>query len=226
LPIKLLIESAQKLSRKPRVIFASTATVYGLTSKSPVFETLKAKPVTTYDLHKHSAENELILASSKNIINAISLRFSNVFGPSLNEAMEADRGILSQVVKMALIGKPITIYGAGNFVRDYVFIKDVIDAIIQVSIIKRPHNIYNVGSGVGTTIEKVFNLIAIEVQRQTGRKVDIQNVEWPKGLHKIEKRNFTASIDLIISDTDWRPKISIEKGIELLIKHYIDEKSS
>ena len=51
IPIKLLIESAQKLSRKPRVIFASTATVYGLTHVSPVSETLKPKPITKYDLH-------------------------------------------------------------------------------------------------------------------------------------------------------------------------------
>ena len=208
------------------MIFASTATVYGLTNKSPVLETLKPKPITKYDLHKYLAEKELTKANEENIINASSLRFSNVFGPSLSEASETDRGILSKVVKMALKGESIKIYGDGNFIRDYVFIEDVVEAMIHTSITSSSKSIFNVASGVGTPVQKVFNMVAIEVERLTGNKVNIVNVDWPKGLHRIEKRNFTASIDLLISNSDWRPKISLEKGIQLLIKHYLNEKTS
>lgn len=226
MPIKLLIESARQLSKKPRVIFASTATVYGLIKKTPVSESFKTMPITTYDSHKLEAENALTIASKKNIINASSLRLSNVYGPSLSEALGSDRGILSRVVKMALLGNSIKIYGDGNFVRDYIFIEDVIEAMIELSIIEAQKEIYNVATGIGSTVKAVFKLIANEIERQTGRKVDIQNIEWPKGSHRIETRNFTASIELIISNTNWRPKTSLENGIKLLIKHYIDERAS
>ena len=226
IPIKLLIESAQRLSRKPRVIFASTATVYGLTHVSPVSETLKPKPITKYDLHKYLAEKELTRANQENIINASSLRFSNVFGPSLNESSEADRGILSKVVKMALEGKSIKIYGDGKYLRDYVFIEDAVDAMIHASIITSSKSIFNAASGVSTSVQKAFNMVAIEVERMTGNKVQVVNIAWPKKIHRIEKRNFTASIDLLISNSEWRPKVSLQKGIQLLIKHYLNEKTS
>jgi len=222
-PINFLINASQELYKRPRVIFASTATVYGLTDKIPVLETLKPNPITKYDLHKYMAEKELSKASKKNIISATSLRFSNVFGPSLSEASESDRGILSRVVKKALKGESIKIYGGGNFIRDYIYIEDVVDAMICASIMTSPKSVFNVASGIGTSLKDVFNIVAFEIERVTGNKVDVTNVAWPKGLNRIEKRNFVASIDLLTSESNWHPKVSLEKGIKLLISEYIDD---
>tara|TARA_B110000967_G_scaffold209987_2_gene269261 strand:+ start:22838 stop:23794 length:957 start_codon:yes stop_codon:yes gene_type:complete len=222
-PVNMLINAAKELSRRPRVIFASTATVYGLTEKIPVFENLMPNPITVYDSHKYLVEKKLSKASEENIISAVSLRFSNVFGPSLIEASESDRGILSKVVRLALEGESIKIYGDGDFIRDYIYIEDVVEALIQVSIITSRKSIFNVASGIGTSLKDVFSLVASEIEKATGNKVHITNVEWPKGVSRIEKRNFVASIDLLMSETSWCPKVSLKRGIQLLIRDYIDE---
>ena len=99
-PIIQLINASKKLSRIPRVVFSSTATVYGLTEVLPVLETRRPNPITTYDLHKFFAEQQLLLASSCNIINAISLRLANVYGPSPTESLAKDRGTLSKITRM------------------------------------------------------------------------------------------------------------------------------
>jgi len=82
LPIAHLVAAAQAAGHKRRVVFASTATVYGLTDSLPVAEDAEPKPVTIYDLHKLFAEKQLELATKQGILEGVSLRLANVYGPS------------------------------------------------------------------------------------------------------------------------------------------------
>jgi len=106
-PITKLINASKELCRVPRVVFASTVTVYGLTDVLPVSESTKPNPITMYDLHKLFAEQQLAMASQNNIISATSLRLANVFGPSLSESSASDRGVLNKVTRTALQGKDL-----------------------------------------------------------------------------------------------------------------------
>ena len=81
----------------------------------------------------------------------------------------------------------------------------------------------NVASGNGNSVKEVFSLISNEVERISGIKSSIKNVAWPKGVNEIEKRNYIASIELIKSLTGWEPSVSLDKGIQLLVKHYSKE---
>ena len=143
LPISQLISASRELCRSPTVVFASTATVYGLTNEFPVVESIKPNPISTYDLHKFFAEQELFKASQKNIINSINLRLANVYGPSLTESIAESRGVLNKLTRMRLEGGKIQIYGDGNNIRDYVYIGDVVNAFIHASIIGNAENILN-----------------------------------------------------------------------------------
>ena len=220
LPISQLISASRELCRSPTVVFSSTATVYGLTNEFPVVESKKPNPITTYDLHKLFAEQELYIASQNNIINSIILRLANVYGPSLSESKAEDRGILNKLTRMRFEGKNIQIYGDGNNIRDYVYIDDVVNAFLHASIIDSAENIFNVSSGVGTKIKKVFNLISSEVEKHSGVSGVVKNVDWPKGINEIEKRNFIGSIELLKSLSGWEPSISLEEGIKFLVNHY------
>ena len=223
LPISQLIRASRELSRVPRVVFASTVTVYGLTNEFPVAESKKTNPITTYDLHKLFAEQELSIASQNNIINSIILRLANVYGPSLSESKAEDRGILSKITRMRFEGKNIQIYGDGNNIRDYVYIDDVVDAFLHASIIVSAENIFNVASGVGTKVKQVFSLISSEVEKHTGASGVVENVDWPKEINEIEKRNFIGSVELLKSLSGWSPDVSLEEGIKLLVNHYAKE---
>jgi nucleoside-diphosphate-sugar epimerase len=204
-------------------VFASTATVYGLTNEFPVVESIKPNPISTYDLHKFFAEQELFKASQKNIINSINLRLANVYGPSLTESRTENRGILNRFTRMGLEGKKIQIYGDGNNIRDYVYIDDVVNAFLHASIIDSAENIFNVASGVGTRVKQVFSQISSEVEKHTGVSGVVKNIDWPKGINEIEKRNFIGSIELLKSQSGWSPSISLEEGIKFLVNHYAQE---
>ena len=166
LPVIQLINASKKLSRIPRVVFSSTATVYGLTEVLPVSETRQPNPITTYDLHKFFAEQQLLVASSSNIIGAISLRLANVYGPRSTESLAQDRGILSKITRMRFELKNLQIYGNGEYLRDYIFIDDVVNAFLHVSVMNydilldRNDITLNVASGKGTSVKEVFSLIS------------------------------------------------------------------
>ena len=229
LPIIQLINASKKLSRIPRVIFSSTATVYGLTEVLPVLETKRPSPITVYDLHKFFAEQQLLVASSSNIIDAISLRLANVYGPSPTESLAQDRGILSKITKRRFALNNLQFYGNGDYLRDYIYIDDVVNAFLHASVmdydilLNKNQISLNVASGKGTLVKEVFELISREIEKITGIRGDIENVAWPEEVNEIEKRNYIGSIELIKSLTGWKPSVSLEEGIRLLVKHYSKE---
>jgi nucleoside-diphosphate-sugar epimerase len=229
LPINNLVRASKQLQLCPRVIYTSTATIYGLTEDFPVSETFIPAPITCYDSNKLHAEKQLENASKSQVINSVSLRLANVYGPSPNESSVFDRGILSKVVKMSFENKIITLYGSGKCIRDYIYIDDVVSALVQISsvkyseILKNSKTVLNVSSGRGTQIKTVFNLIAKEVGKISGQNPNILNTPWPKKVLDIEKRNFIGSSERLKSITGWTAKTPLEEGIRLLVNYYSKE---
>jgi UDP-glucose 4-epimerase len=229
LPITNLVKASKDLNRNPRVIYTSTATVYGLTEDFPITEKCIPVPITYYDSNKFQAEKQLEIASNENVINSISLRLANVYGPSLNESSSLDRGILSKITKLSFENKTIPLYGSGDYIRDYVYIDDVISSLLCASVVsyKKIHQnlglAFNVSSGKGVYVKTVFQMIAKEVEKITGTNLKIKNVSWPSQVSEIEKRNFIGSAERLKSLTGWSAKTSIEDGVHLLVKHYRKE---
>jgi nucleoside-diphosphate-sugar epimerase len=219
LPVSHLIAAAQATGRRPRVVFASTATVHGLTDKLPVSESDPASPTTIYDLHKLFAEMQLALATKQGILESVALRLANVYGPSLNSSAAEDRGILNKIARMALQGENLRIYGHGNYLRDYVYIDDVVRAFLLASITKGvAGERFLVAGGVGVAVKNAFQLVADQAAMVTGRKVRIEHVDWPAGADLIERRNFVADITVISDKLKWTPEVDLENGIRRLIE--------
>jgi nucleoside-diphosphate-sugar epimerase len=220
LPINSLINAAKELKTYPRVVYASTATVYGIVDIQPVAEDCLPKPESIYDLHKLYAEQYLAMANNQGILSAKSLRLSNVYGPSLSESLSEDRGILSRITKSCMQGHTINAYGGGNYLRDYIYIDDVVDAFLCSGIADSPHIVLNVASGIGTTVREVFEMIANEVEKNIGISSIIQDSNWPDNTNIIETRNFIASNERLKSLLDWKVNVPLGTGIKRLVKHY------
>ena len=220
-PIINLVHAAKDSKKTPRVVFASTVTLYGLTEILPVSEEAKPSPITTYDLHKLFIEQHLEMSTKNKIISATSLRLSNVYGPSLGRSSANDRGILNKVTELAINGKDITIYGEGNYIRDYIYIDDVVSAFIHTAI--ADHAVgkgLNVTSGVGHTIKGAFSLVSDYSAKLTGKKVKINHIEWPKGISMIERRNFIGNASELKRATKWQPNVSFEEGVDIIVEEF------
>lgn len=229
LPINNLVRASKQLKLNPRVIYTSTVTIYGLTKELPISESYTPAPITRYDFNKLQAEKQLEIASKAKIINSISLRLSNVYGPSPNESSALDRGILSKIVKMSFENNSIELFGSGIYTRDYIYIADVVSALINVCVVdyseisKNSKIVLNVSSEKGTQIRTVFNLIGEEVGKITGENPRMRNIPWPNDASEIEKRNFIGSSERLKSLTGWTAKTPIEEGIKLLVDYYSKE---
>ena len=221
-PIYRLIEACKILRKRPRVVFASTVTAYGFTDNLPVSEATAENPESFYDLHKFFVERQLVLATKLNICDGVSLRLANVYGPSSANSSANDRGILNKIIGLALAGDIVSLYGGGNYIRDYIYIDDVVDAFILASISsKSAGEVFNVGSGVGTSVRDAFNAVTQEVYRQTNKIIEMKDMPWPENSPKIDMRNFTASIKKAHTCLGWSPKVSLQTGIATTVKSII-----
>jgi UDP-glucose 4-epimerase len=220
LPIANLIYASKKLKSCPKVIYASTATVYGMIETLPVSEEVIPRPVSIYDLHKLYAEQHLTMASNQGFLSAKSLRLANVYGPSLSESHSEDRGILSRITKACMQGHTVNAYGGGNYLRDYIYIDDVVDAFLCSGIAGSPHTVLNVASGIGTTVKAAFEMIADEVEKNTGISANVIDTNWPQNINIIETRNFIASNNKLKSMLGWKVNVPLKTGIQRLVQHY------
>jgi len=218
-PLRQLLESCRRLRRRPTVLFAGTVTQSGIPSRLPVDEDALDQPVTIYDEHKLIAEGDLKTASSAGVVFGATLRLANVYGPGAH-GRNKDRDILNRMIAAAVRGEPLTIYGAGECVRDYLFVDDVIDAFLMAAV--HPERVtgrhYVIGSGRGTTIRQAFELVAARVEALTGRRVPVISVAPPFPLSAIEQRHFVADPSRFSAATGWRPAWSLSDGIDRTIE--------
>jgi nucleoside-diphosphate-sugar epimerase len=221
-PMLHLLGACRRLRRRPVVVFAGTVTEAGLPDRLPVNESHPDRPITIYDLHKLMAESYLRHYTGEGIVCGVILRLANVYGPG-PASSRADRGVLNGMIRRALRGEPLTIYGAGNHLRDYVFIEDVAQAFLRAACANETVNgrYFVIGTGEGHTVSEAIRLVADRVAARTGRQVPVTHVEPPTRLSPIEARNFVADPSRFRDATGWHPGHSLRDGIDRTIEAFL-----
>jgi len=209
-----LLEAARESGQRPTVVFASTATAAGISDIAPVDESGRERPLSIYDANKRQSENYLRIFANEGYVSGAALRLTNVFGAA-HTRTGANRGILDRVLDRALQGEAVTIFKPGDWLRDYVFVDDVIAAFRAAGLTddRLKGDSYLVGSGVGTPLAEAFQLVSRIAQEATGREVPLLFVDPPEPLHLVEERNFIAKTDALSRDTGWSCKWSLEDGL-------------
>jgi nucleoside-diphosphate-sugar epimerase len=221
LPVVRFVETCQKRGIRPDIIFSGTVTQTGLTTKVPVDESRGDVPLTVYDINKLAAEKYLQYYGRVMDGRSVTLRLANVYGPGPTSG-RPDRGILNQMVSNALYGKALTVFGEGNYIRDYVFIDDVVRAFLTAgaSISGLNGNFYNIGSGKGHTIKEMAEAVRDAVAKTSGRHININHVPVPSSLSPIEFRHFVANTYRFQTDTGWQPRFSLPDGVTRTIQFF------
>lgn len=221
-PMLNLLETCRKQGWRPTVLFSSAVTVAGIPSRLPVDETHADRPMTVYDLHKLMAEHYLKYYVNQGIVRGAVLRLANVYGPG-PKSSRSDRGILNQMVRRAVAGEALTVYGQGDHLRDYLYVEDValafLEAAERIEAVNGRH--FVVGSGKGCTIAQVLNLVADRVALRTGKRVAVTHVDPPFPQSPIEGRDFVADSRLFRQATGWQPRYSLSEGIDRTIEAFL-----
>jgi len=219
-PVRALVQASQSTGKRPAVVFASTVTIVGAHHRNPVDEKTPDRPCSVYDRHKLECESILRAATQRGVLQACSLRLPNVYGYGA-DSINANRGILNVMMRRALGGEALTLFGDGSYVRDFTHINDVVDAFYRVvlnpSVCDGSH--YVIATGRGCTLAAAFRLIAEEMFARTQRRIEIRHVPEPPGFHPIERRNFVGNPRLFSSLTGWHPRFDLQAGIQDYFNH-------
>jgi nucleoside-diphosphate-sugar epimerase len=224
MPMVHLIETCRKQQWRPFVLFSATATEFGAPKHLPVTEETPDDPLTIYDLHKLMSERYLKHAVREGILHGAALRLANVYGPG-PRSRGVDRGVLNLMVRRALKGEDLVVYGDGEFLRDYVFVEDVARAFLLAA--KAAEHVdgrhFVIGTGEGTTLAAAVSLVAERVRVRTGVRARVLHRDPPAGLSPIEFRSFTADSSAFTRATGWRPSCSLQEGIDRTIAACLEE---
>jgi len=160
------------------------------------------------------------------MVKGATLRLANVYGPG-PASNSADRGVLNLMIHRALQGEILTIFGQGNYLRDYIFVDDVVLAFLEAAanIEAITGKSFIIGSGEGHTIAEAFQLVKERVELITCKSVSLINVAPPLNLAQIETRNFVANSLLFKGLTGWHPQYSLIEGIDRTIRSYIQNQN-
>jgi nucleoside-diphosphate-sugar epimerase len=210
-----LLEYLRKQRTAPFVVLAGTATQVGLTQELPIREDMPDRPVPYYDISKLTAELYLKQYVREGWLNGCTLRLGNVFGGS-RPGQQRDRGILDKVFATAKSGGSVTVYGDGMNLRDYVYIDDVVSALIVAPRYASKTNgqSFNIGSGRGVRLKEAFEKVVALAQPGTGGRPALEHVESPSDLSDIEKRNAVIDSSAFTAATGWTPKFDFEAGLD------------
>jgi UDP-glucose 4-epimerase len=194
-----VLDVAKTLGARVFVNISTGGAIYGETPKCAA-ETLPTAPESNYGRFK--AEAERVVDASG--LSSVTLRLANIYGPRQRTDLEG--GVIAIFIGCWKRGEPITLYGDGSYERDYVYVADVVEAVLT-ALGGTYHGIYNIGTGIATSVnDLVFALTSVLGPPAGVRRAPARAVEVLRGCVDPSK----ASRDRL-----WRPRTKLADGLRL-----------
>jgi CDP-paratose 2-epimerase len=222
-----VLEAARFNERKPIFLYASTNKVYGGMEDVKVVEDAvrwhyadlplgcpETQPLdfhSPYGCSKGTGDQYVRDYARIYDLPTIVMRQSCIYGP--RQFGVEDQGWVAWMIIAAVTARPITIYGDGKQIRDILFVEDLLNAydaaIDRIAAVKG--RVYNLGGGPGNTMS-IWTEFGPLLEKMLGKKVPVKRSDWRPGDQKV----FVADIRKAGSDLGWKPKVSVEQGVEML----------
>lgn len=203
LPFVGFLELMRSFPEKKIVFCSSGGAVYGKNNGTTLNESSDKNPSTSYGLVKSLMEEYIEYFNRTFGLDYLILRPSNVYG--FNTHSLGTQGIISTLVHNTIFDKPSTFWVDLNNIRDYIHITDFTQAVKSL-LDSSAYGIYNIGSGVGTSLRQIIDSVQNTCQREVKIQID-------EKLIKDESHN-VLDITKIHSRTGWQPIVGIDEGIK------------
>ncbi len=212
----LKVLEAARQNRVKRVVMASSSAVYGDDPQLPKIESMAAHPLSPYAVQKRTNEHYASLYHRLYGLETVCLRYFNVYGPRQDPASPYS-GVISIFMTRASKGSVPVIYGDGRQTRDFVFVKDVVQAnLLAASSADAPGHVFNVGTSDSIEINTLWDRIArlaqceLKPEYAPARTGDI--VHSLAGIQKARER------------MDFKPSVSFDEGLSQTFAWYQEQK--
>lgn len=194
-----------------KLIYASSAAVFGEPQYLGIDEAHPVEPLAPYGVSKHTPEHYLALYGQLYGLRWTALRYANVYGPRQDASGEG--GVVAIFTDRLLKGQEPVIYGDGQQTRDFIYVADVVAA--NLSALERGDGgIYNIGTGQATSVLELYRTLA-ELLRESGEREVPPYRLAPARPGDI--RNSYFNPQRAEQELDWRARYSLRQGLELML---------
>lgn len=196
-----LLQIMKNLGKERIIYLSSGGTVYGNTETYPIPESHILEPISSYGIVKLAVEKYLLMFQELYGLKPLIFRPANIYGPRQN--IDKPQGVTGHFIKNILLGKEISVWGDGEVRKDYLYVNDLVTAIIK-GIESRKQGIFNIGSGSDDSINDIIDILKefvdFEIDYQEARQFDVKKV--------------SLDITAIKKELDWQPKVSLKEGVK------------
>ncbi len=193
-----------------KLVFASSAANYGNNPTVPKVETMYPEPQSPYAITKLDGEYYLEMFRKEGKLETTSIRFFNVFGPR-QDPKGAYAAAVPIFIEKAVKGEDITVYGDGEQTRDFIYVKDIVGALVFAATTDGVHGTFNAGYGGQITINDLANNILTSADSAS------------RLLHGPERagdvKHSRASSDKLRA-AGWKPQYTLEEGLTATFKFF------
>lgn len=207
----LNVLDACKTFNVKKIIFSSSAAVYGDNPVSPKTIEMKPVPKSPYGITKLDGEYYLQLYHEQFGLGAVSLRYFNVFGPRQDPKSQYAAAV-PIFISRAIKNEEVTVFGDGEQTRDFIYVKDVVEANILAAMNEKVNGVFNVALGTASSI----NQIAETIIKLTKSRSKIKYENERKG----DIKHSLASIDETVKSLNFQPKFKLEDALERTIEFF------
>jgi len=201
--------TAMRDAQVTRLIFTSSGAVYGEQAQQPVREDVTLRPATPYAVSKMASEQYVLALGELYGIETVILRIFNVYGPG-QPLPPSHAPVVPRFLKQAASGGSVVIFGHGHQTRDFIYISDVIDALVSAGKTEGvSRSILNIGSGIEVSILGLVDAI----ERVLGPRAH----RLPNGEGKVGLSRLCADISLARQKLGFSPRVGLEEGLRLMV---------
>lgn len=203
-----ILECCRKYNVK-KIIYASSAAVYGNPEYIGIDEKHRVNPISYYGISKHTPEHYFEVYRQLYGLRYTILRYANVYG--IRQDPKGEGGVVSIFLDMMLRGMQPVIYGDGEQTRDFIYVSDIARANI-LALKNGDNDIFNIGTGVKTSINQLFKLM----NKLIGNNLKPKYGQAREGdiLHSYFDNSKAKSM------LNWEPKFTLEEGLRETIEYY------
>lgn len=205
-----LLDVARTLSPRPRIVFASSSTVYGIRAEPTCRETDVPAPANVYALTKLAGEHLLSMYQERDGFEFCCLRLFNVYGPRQNPH-HPYANVTCKFAHAAAGDRQVKLYGTGENTRDFVYIDDVVAAFLRAGE-STPSRLYNVGTGKDASILSLLST----VEQVSGVKLEVERLPaWSNDIKAIR-----ADVSRAAKELGLEAKVALADGLARTVEYF------
>ena len=210
-----ILEACRLHNRDLKIVFASTRQVYGRPKHLPVDENHPLNPVDVNGINKLAGEWYHLLYNDVYRIRACALRLTNTYGPGMR-VKDARQTFLGIWIRQLIEQKPIQIFGNGEQRRDFNFVSDVVQALLDVAASEAADGqIFNLGHREHVSLQQLAELL---IRTNGGGRYEI--IPFPEDRKTIDIGDYYADFRKIESQLGWSPRVTLENGLQETLEYY------